>query len=235
MTTKNNIKNVGFTRDAANELLVDTGLADAGWTFKFDNARRRGGAAHFKDQTISMSRILVPMWTEEQILDTLIHEVSHALVGYSHKHDGVWRAKCIELGGSGRVTHDNPVVDRTEKLTCSNCGFSGVYFTRGKTRCPRCNSNRIRWSAAGAPAEVENVPVAEPANTTPATVQPAAGTCRCGCGQAANRVYLPGHDARHVSKVAGWVRSNQATIEEAMDELPTPALRAKLMKALHQA
>lgn len=34
-------------------------------------------------------------------MDTVAHEVAHALVGPAHGHDAVWRRKAVELGGSG--------------------------------------------------------------------------------------------------------------------------------------
>jgi hypothetical protein len=34
----------------------------------------------------------------EEIVDTILHEIAHALVGPRHGHDTVWKAKCTDIG-----------------------------------------------------------------------------------------------------------------------------------------
>lgn len=110
------------TQMEANALLRTHGLADKGWRFVWDNARRRGGQCMHSARTISMSRHLVPMWEDAQVKQTLIHEVAHALVGPGNGHGPVWRAKMRELGAPADRTHSNQTVEGRYLAICDHCG-----------------------------------------------------------------------------------------------------------------
>jgi|GEM_PF-1166125 predicted SprT family Zn-dependent metalloprotease len=47
---------------------------------------------------ISLSRYLISLNGEEEVRETILHEIAHALVGYSHGHDRVWKLKAMEIG-----------------------------------------------------------------------------------------------------------------------------------------
>jgi predicted SprT family Zn-dependent metalloprotease len=94
----------------AQRLLQEHGLHD--WTVGFDRAKRRAGACRFELKTITLSRHLTPLHPAEEVLDTILHEIAHALVGPAHGHDAVWRAVATQIGCSGRrcVPSDAPSV-----------------------------------------------------------------------------------------------------------------------------
>jgi len=120
------------------------------WTFRFDHSTRRAGCCNFRDQIISISFELARNAPEEEIRDTLLHEIAHALVGRKHHHDAVWRAKAQAIGGSGerchrlqfttpryRVTCENqcwsqPAERRNRRLVCRTCGGKLVYSPFGQ-------------------------------------------------------------------------------------------------------
>lgn len=93
-----------------------------GWSLVWDNARTRGGLCRHSRKQISMSRYLVPQWTEEQVRDTLIHEISHALVGPRQGHGPVWARKMRELGARPDRCHTNAVVPGRYVAICDTCG-----------------------------------------------------------------------------------------------------------------
>lgn len=141
-----------WTQLEANALLRQHGLADAGWKFAFDGAKRRGGQCRHADKTITMSRHLVPMWTEEQVQDTLIHELAHALVGPRHGHGYVWAAKMRELGARPERTHNNETVPGRYQAWCPVCSrevgrahrFTAA-MRQGRHIHPVCGNTRIEW------------------------------------------------------------------------------------------
>lgn len=68
------------------------------WTFEFDNARARFGLCSFKRRVISISRLLVQLTPEDEVRDTLLHEIAHALAGPQAGHGRVWKLMAIAVG-----------------------------------------------------------------------------------------------------------------------------------------
>ena len=119
------------------------GLILAGWRFKFDNAKMRLGQTAYRAQIISLSAPLVAVNDEATILDTIRHEIAHALVGPSHGHDAVWRSKARSIGGLGvRQKPESMVVTLEPRysLTCANCGLTVTRHRRASRpqACPDC-------------------------------------------------------------------------------------------------
>jgi predicted SprT family Zn-dependent metalloprotease len=69
-----------------------------GWAVAFDRAATRAGQCRYKEREISLSAKLMQLWTMEQITDTILHEIAHALTP-GHGHDAVWQRICLEIGG----------------------------------------------------------------------------------------------------------------------------------------
>ncbi len=91
-------------------LLREHGLDD--WTIVADRAKTRAGVCRFTKRQIGLSAPLTTLHSEDEVLDTILHEIAHALVGPQHGHDAVWRAKAREIGCSGErcVSSDSPRV-----------------------------------------------------------------------------------------------------------------------------
>jgi predicted SprT family Zn-dependent metalloprotease len=81
------------------QLIREHGLL--GWRFEFDHARRRFGACRVQRKQITLSRPLVLLNSPEQVRDTLLHEIAHALTP-GDGHGRRWKAKCIEIGAIPR-------------------------------------------------------------------------------------------------------------------------------------
>ena len=94
----------------AEGLLREHGLT--GWRVELDNAKRRAGVCRFGDRVIGLSAPLTELHSEDEVRDTVLHEIAHALVGPAHGHDRVWRATAMRIGCSGRrcVDTDSPRV-----------------------------------------------------------------------------------------------------------------------------
>ncbi|MGB3186059.1 MAG: SprT-like domain-containing protein [Ornithinimicrobium sp.] len=87
-------------------LLAEHGLAE--WHLVFDNARTRFGVCRPRRREIGLSRRLTLLSSAEQVRNTVLHEIAHALVGPQHGHDAVWRAKAVEIGSDGKRTDAVP-------------------------------------------------------------------------------------------------------------------------------
>lgn len=98
-------------RALAQELMAFHGLT--GWSFAFDRAKRRAGAAHFDRKQITLSRALTEASDDDAVRDTILHEIAHVLVGGSRSRSALagnmcadWRfwagavAQCAAYSGS---------------------------------------------------------------------------------------------------------------------------------------
>lgn len=92
------------------------------WDFSFDRAVRRRGSCNFLKHRITLSKPFVLMNSEEEVRKTVLHEIAHALVGGHHGHDGVWRAKCLAIGGDGERCNKASMPPGKWKAACPRCG-----------------------------------------------------------------------------------------------------------------
>jgi predicted SprT family Zn-dependent metalloprotease len=117
------------------------GLPALGWTFRWGYADRQFGVCRYRTKTISLSIGLTELNAESDVLDTVRHEIAHALVGSGHAHDKVWKAKAIEIGCNGKATYSShAVVTPPAKLigTCPNCGKTVKAQRRRRSACLSC-------------------------------------------------------------------------------------------------
>jgi hypothetical protein len=91
-------------------LLSEHGLDD--WTIVADRAKTRAGVCRFGKRQIGISSPITILHDEAEVLDTILHEIAHALVGPQHGHDAVWRSKALAIGCTGErcVSSDAPRV-----------------------------------------------------------------------------------------------------------------------------
>ena len=114
----------------AEMLLEKHGLAS--WRFGFDQAMRRGGRCAFDQQEISLAEQFAYTASVEEVTDTILHEIAHALVGQKHGHDRIWKATAQRIGCTGRVTHNVDFSTARWILTCTTCGWREPRLRRRK-------------------------------------------------------------------------------------------------------
>jgi predicted SprT family Zn-dependent metalloprotease len=90
------------------------GLVQRGWKHRFDEANKQFGSCQITKKIISLSRPLVVLNSEEEVRDTILHEIAHALAWERHgencHHDHRWKAICREIGARPEATYDDEVV-----------------------------------------------------------------------------------------------------------------------------
>jgi predicted SprT family Zn-dependent metalloprotease len=145
-------------RRMALELLEEHGLR--GWTFAFDQAKRRAGICRHQRRQIGLSAPLTRLHPEAEVRDTILHEIAHALVGARHGHDEVWRAAARRIGCSGErcTSPDAPAIEGPWAGTCP----AGHRLTRHRrparpVACGRCSArfdpaHLLTWTFHGRPA-----------------------------------------------------------------------------------
>jgi hypothetical protein len=81
-----------------NTKLAEHGLAARGWTGDLDSAVGRFGSCSHRRKRISLSRHLVAANRDEETLDTILHEIAHALTEPGEAHGAEWQRVAARLG-----------------------------------------------------------------------------------------------------------------------------------------
>ena len=118
------------------EMMDEHGLTD--WKFAFDRAKRRFGLCRYKHRQITASRDLTELNSEAEFIDTILHEIAHALVGPGHGHNSVWRERAIEIGCSGNRCGRVKTVAPKFKGICPECGNADFAHKRLNNACEIC-------------------------------------------------------------------------------------------------
>jgi predicted SprT family Zn-dependent metalloprotease len=117
----------------------------AGWTFRFNRNKSRRGVCRYRSKSIEVSVHMLPHGLKET-LQVVAHELAHAIVGYQHGHDAVWRRKAMELGDDGKrcgVMH----APKTFIGRCPGCDRT-VRRNRRTALIHRTCGEKILWSRA---------------------------------------------------------------------------------------
>src|SRR5436190_12975378 len=72
------------------------------WSFKFDRSKVSFGKCHYGKKQISVSRYLVELNGEDEVRDTILHEIAHALAPRGAGHGTAWRSVAKSIGCNGR-------------------------------------------------------------------------------------------------------------------------------------
>ena len=110
--------------DHAAELLerhLNTGAPATRWRFRFETATSRAGICRHDTRTIALSVSFVLRAPWDDIQNTLLHEVAHAIVDPGHGHDTVWQTAARRIG-----------------CTANRCSTVTHSLKRWMGRCPRC-------------------------------------------------------------------------------------------------
>ena len=140
--------NLISARHLAIDLMRRHGLAE--WSFAFDHARRRFGSCRYASKTITLSRPLTFLNSEEQVRDTLLHEIAHALAP-GDGHGRRWKAACVRIGAKPvRCYTDRTVVSPPRQpapylLGCRRCDWwvERRRVTRRKLVCRECRGEVV--------------------------------------------------------------------------------------------
>ncbi len=111
------------------------------------------GLCSYKDKAIILNAHHVDLHPESEVLDTILHEIAHALVGPFHGHNDTWKAKALELGCNNPAPcstlglplnvidaiRSGATVEVTIEETVTVTKTPKYQITRLQDRCPTCN------------------------------------------------------------------------------------------------
>ncbi len=116
------------------ELMAHHGVTEAGWVFGWSNGKRQLGCCQMREaisgpskgkrvKSIKLSRHLVRLNDDDEVRDTILHEIAHALAGLDHGHDEVWKATCLRIGARPDRTAGKEVktVQGRYSIVCQAC------------------------------------------------------------------------------------------------------------------
>ncbi len=125
-----------------------SGALPKAWSFGFDLATSRAGVCRYAERRIDLSVSYCLAATRDEITDTVLHEIAHAIVGPRHNHDAVWKAKAREIGCAGERCHR---VQHSTPKWIGECGCGQQWFRQTLQRrimrnraCARCGG-AITW------------------------------------------------------------------------------------------
>jgi len=70
--------------------LLKHGLRD--WSFGLAKTKRRQGVCKFRDRRIEIAEFYARRNPPEKVLDTLLHEIAHAIAGPKARHGPAWKS-----------------------------------------------------------------------------------------------------------------------------------------------
>lgn len=131
--------------DLAYQLLVKWGLFEKGWHFEFSKSYRNLGTCYHNKKLIVFSEKWLKLPYQE-ILDTILHEIAHALCGPGEGHGAKWKRMCIKVGARPEASHKtgldqfNP---KKYKMVCPGCGIAYYRARRPGWYSATCRCNTV--------------------------------------------------------------------------------------------
>jgi hypothetical protein len=103
---ENAVLTIGDIEDLVRWVLEENGLTPRGWGFAWDRAIRRAGCCDHARRRITLSRPIFQIEdNREDVLDTILHEAAHALVGPAAGHGARWKAAAVSIGARPERCH----------------------------------------------------------------------------------------------------------------------------------
>tara|TARA_R110002020_G_scaffold472472_1_gene700589 strand:+ start:13561 stop:14052 length:492 start_codon:yes stop_codon:yes gene_type:complete len=129
-------------RNLIEDYMFREGLIQKGWRFKFSNHKTSAGVCYDWKKLIVLSGYYVENNTNSEIINTMLHEIGHALAPEKEHHGKIWRKIFRDL----LIKYDRPVI-------VNRCYDSQVInMPKGKwlLYCDNCNKswerhNRRWW------------------------------------------------------------------------------------------
>ena len=118
-------------------------LPALGWKWQYNSLKRTLGQCNYREKKLFFSTEFIPINPPEIIFDVIKHEIAHALVGPTNRHNNVWKRKAIEVGARPETCQNNAVSPEGRYILECECGEVNYMHRRPKYliyRCTKCRS-----------------------------------------------------------------------------------------------
>lgn len=92
--------NIRDAKTLARKTMRAHGLIAQGWVLEFDQAVSRAGCCMYRRKVISLSEPITLLNPKDKVMNTILHEVAHALTPGEH-HNRIWKQLAISIGCDG--------------------------------------------------------------------------------------------------------------------------------------
>jgi len=94
---------------------------EPGWKFRWDRSKSQGGVTNFTTKTITLSAVLTPHKTPEQVEQTMLHEIAHTKAGHRAGHGPLWLREARAIGYTGGRTEASTEAVRSTAKWVGTC------------------------------------------------------------------------------------------------------------------
>ena len=139
-----------------------------GWTFGLARTRRRLGVCKYRTKRIEIAEYYARNSPEESVLDTLLHEIAHAIAGPAAKHGPRWKAVAVRLGATPRSCESSgqAVVEPGDwQATCPACEKTVHFYRQPRSlngyRCKCEARSPLKFEYTGDPVRRPAMPLTD--------------------------------------------------------------------------
>lgn len=129
MSTTISASEIRELQDFKNVQFAKWGLTDT-WEFAWGRAKSQAGSCTHRvygKGLIRISLVLAHARGVKETMNTILHEIAHALAGPHAKHSYLWKQWAVKVGARPERCFSGDTIDETKisykyTLTCPNCG-----------------------------------------------------------------------------------------------------------------
>lgn len=128
------------------------------WSFAFANTKRRLGACKYRQKRIEIAGYYAEHSPRESVIDTLLHEIAHALAGQKAGHGQEWKVIAVRIGATPKAcekSSDIVVKPGDWQATCPACQTTHHRYRRPRVlngyQCRCAARSRLTFAYAGEP------------------------------------------------------------------------------------
>lgn len=125
-------------RETAEAVMAEHGLIDEGWHLRIGSACRKFGSCNYSRRRITISGTLAAINSDAEVMDTILHEVAHALCSPGVGHGLLWRHEFLRIGGNGSRLGSYRTPPKKFLGTCPGCKVTLRRNRRSTSACGRC-------------------------------------------------------------------------------------------------